>query len=111
MAEKKPIVKLGIWKRKEAWYRLSPDERVELSDKTVKKHKELGVAVNPFCNCYWSCEEWDWFALEEHLDIESIQKLEEFYLEIGWQRYFKSKIYMGTQITAEDLMKTSLGNY
>ena len=98
-------------KFKEAWYRLSPAERNEINDKSLEKHKELGIKMPFMCNCYLFCEEWSAFIVEEHPDIETLQKYEEYLIEIGWQRYVESKFYLGTRVTAEEMMKYSTMNY
>ena len=43
MSEKRPIVKVSFYRPKEAFYKLSPQERNEIGDKVLAKFKELGV--------------------------------------------------------------------
>ena len=106
MVENKPIIKVAFWKFKEAYYSLSPKERNDINDKLLEKLNELGIKSLIWCECYWSCAEWVFFAVHEHPDIQTVQKFEEYLFEIGWQMVADSKMYLGTRITAETMEET-----
>ena len=59
---------------KEAWFRLSEEERKEFVDKAMKDVEEVGGKWIAHCNCYWSNEEWVWFGCMKFPDIEAVQK-------------------------------------
>ena len=104
--EKRPIVKVAFFKPKEAWYKLTVEERHEISDKILATYREVGVKVHFQCNCYWSNEEWLSFVVEEYTDVEAVKKLEDYiYMEIRWQRYFESKLYLGIQEPIETMLE------
>ena len=106
MSETEPIIKVAFFKFKEAWYRLSPEERTEMGDNVIAKLKELDIKTSFWCNCYWSNEEWPWFSVEVYPDVEAVKKIEDYiFSELGWQRYAESKLYLGTQETVETGLK------
>ena len=105
MVEKKTIVKIVFVRFREAWYRLSPEERLEKFDTFRDKWNEIGMKALMQVNCSWSCEEWTVFAIEEHLDIESLQEYQNWLIEHDWPRYLDSKIYLGTKLDAKEMLK------
>lgn len=44
-------------------------------------------------------------SVEHYPDIEALQNFEEFLLEQNWPRYIESKLYLGTPLEAEPLLK------
>jgi hypothetical protein len=96
MVEKKPIVKILFLKPKEAWFRLSEEERKEFADKAMKDVEEVGGKWIAFCDCYWANEEWVWFGVMEFPDIEAVRKHTKFIEELEQFRYVESKSYLGT---------------
>ena len=103
MSEKKPIVKVILYKPKEAWYRLSSEKRVKFVNAIPDKQKEFGVkTLITSCKCFWSNEEWFGFAVEEYPDLETLEKYNDWAVSAGWQRYYESRVYLGPRITAEE---------
>ena len=96
MAEKKPIIKVLFVKPKEAYFKLSEEERKELGDKAMKDVEDVGGKWIAFCDCYWSNEEWVWFGVMEFPDIEAVQKHAKFIEGLEQSRYVESKSYLGT---------------
>ena len=98
MAEK--IIKVAFFKPKEPAWKMTKKDLVELNKKITQIYTELEIKPHFLCNCYWSNEEWMFFVVEEHKDIESVQKLEARITdELQWQRSFDSKLYLGTPTT------------
>lgn len=59
MSEKKPIVKIVLFKAKEAWYRRPIEDRVKFQDTLIDKQKELGIkTLIAVCKCFYTNEEW-----------------------------------------------------
>lgn len=99
--EKKPVIKIWFAKIKEAYFRLSEEERNSIESKRVKKFEELGGKLLVGGTPYWSNEEWAVFGVEEFPDVEAVQEYAEFMIGLGWLRYFESKTYLATRATAE----------
>ena len=105
MSEKKSIIKVGFWKYKEPHFKVSPEERRAGHDRLLEKYKELGIKVLvPFCYCYWSSEEWDFFQVEEYPDIEALQEFEKFLWELGHSANDESRTYLGTYMDIEEYL-------
>lgn len=95
--EKKPILKIWFSNVKEAWFRLSKEERNDIQRKRAEKFRELGGKLLVSGTPYWSNEEWATFGVEEFPDIEAVQEYAEFIIELGWLRYNESKTYLCTR--------------
>ena len=98
--DKKSIYKLFLMKPKEAWYQLSKEEQqalikkdAEISRKMMKKLDGRSVLT---CDCFWSTEDWLLFGVEEYPDVESVQESNRALREMGWFKYFESRIILGT---------------
>ena len=101
MAKKsKPIYKLYMMKPKEAWFALSKEEQRALiksdSDLSHKMMSQLGGRSILACDCFWSTEDWLLFGVEEYPDIEAVQESTRAFREMGWFKYFESRILLGT---------------
>ena len=101
MAKKsKPIYKLYMMKPKEAWFALTKEEQRALiksdSDLSHKMMSQLGGRAILFCDCFWSTEDWLLFGVEEYPDIEAVQESTRAFREMGWFKYFESRILLGT---------------
>ncbi|MCP8303849.1 MAG: hypothetical protein H3Z50_00010 [archaeon] len=97
MAEKKPIIRLYFAKIKEAWHKLSEEEKKEFMRKDIEKLKELGCKIIMMVDCRWSNEEWHFIGVEEWPTIEALQKRAAFEEEeLEAYRYAESKTYLGT---------------
>jgi hypothetical protein len=96
----KPIYKLYMMKPKEAWYSLSKEEQRALiksdSDLSRKMMGQLGGRAIFSCDCFWSTEDWLLFGVEEYPDIEAVQESTRAFREMGWFKYFESRILLGT---------------
>ena len=103
MSEKKPIVKIAFFRPKESWYRLPAKERAEFWDKALEKWEEVGGRVlTPYCNCYWSNEEWPYCSIEQFPDIEALQKAEDWLMEQNWNLHVDSKLILGRPMNPEE---------
>jgi hypothetical protein len=96
----KPIYKLYMMKPKEAGYSLSKEEQRALiksdSDLSRKMMGQLGGRAIFSCDCFWSTEDWLLFGVEEYPDIEAVQESTRAFREMGWFKYFESRILLGT---------------
>jgi len=98
MAEKKPIIRLLFAKIKEAFYKLSEEEKQEFMVKDRKNLDELGCKVLMMIDCRWSNEEWNYIGVEEWPTIEALGKRAKFeYEELEKFRIIESKTYLGTR--------------
>ena len=105
--EKKSVYKLFLMKPKDAWYRLSKEEQQALmkqdSELSEKKMKALGGRTVLLCDCFWSTEDWMLFGVEEYPDVESLRQSTASFREMGWFRYFESRIILGTAEMPKEL--------
>jgi len=98
MAERKPIIRLYLARIKEAFYKLSEEEKIEFMRKDRENLDKLGCKVMMVCDCRWSNEEWNFLGVEEWPTIEALEKRAKFeYEELGKYRYVESKTYLGTR--------------
>jgi hypothetical protein len=98
MAEKRPITRLLFAKIKEAFYRLSEEEKQEFMIRDRKNLDELGCKVLMMIDCRWSNEEWNYVGVEEWPTLEALEKRAKFeYEELEKYRYIESKTYLGTR--------------
>ena len=98
MAEKKPIIRLLFAKIKEAFYKLSEEEKIEFMRKDRENLDELGCKVLMMVDCRWSNEEWNYLGIEEWATIEALEKRAKFENEeLEKFRYIESKTYLGTR--------------
>jgi len=98
--EKKSIYKLFLMKPKDAWYRLSKQEQQALIKKDAEvSHRmmdKLGGRSVLACDCFWSTEDWLLFGVEEYPDVDAVQESTRALREMGWFKYFESRIILGT---------------
>jgi hypothetical protein len=98
MAEKKPIIRLLFARIKEAFYKLSEEEKLEFMRKDRENWEELGCKLLMMIDCRWSNEEWNYVGVEEWPTIEALEKRAKFeYEELEKYRYIESKTYLGTR--------------
>ena len=98
MAEKKPIIRLMFARIKEAFYKLSEEEKKEFMLKDRKNLEELGCKVLMMIDCRWSNEEWNFIGVEEWPTLEVLEKRAKFeYEELEKYKYIESKTYLGTR--------------
>ncbi|MCP8322601.1 MAG: hypothetical protein L6N96_00275 [Candidatus Methylarchaceae archaeon HK02M2] len=97
MAEKKPIIRFYFAKLKEAWDKLSEEEKQKFMRKDIENLKELGCKIIMMVDCRWSNEEWHFIGVEEWPTIEALQERVRFEKEeLKAYRYAESKTYLGT---------------
>ena len=97
MTEKKPIIRVYFAKIKEAFYKLSEEEKIEFMRKDRENLDKLRCRVLTMIDCRWSNEEWQFIGVEEWPTIEALEKRAKFeYEELGAYRYVESKTYLGT---------------
>ncbi len=98
MVEKKPIVRLLFARIKEAFYRLSEEDKHEFMLKDRKNWEELGCKVLMMIDCRWSTEEWNFIGVEEWPSLDALEKRAKFeYEELEKYKYVESKTYLGTR--------------
>jgi hypothetical protein len=98
MVEKKPIIRLLFARIKEAFYRLSEEEKFEFMRKDRENLEELGCKVTMMIDCRWSNDEWNYVGVEEWPTLEALEKRAKFeYEELEKYRYVESKTYLGTR--------------
>ena len=91
-----PIYLFGALRFTDAFYQLSDEERDSLFAKLQASMEEHGAKNLIRCFAKWSSE-WDVVGVDEHPDIESVQKHFERCREIGWFRYHEGQITLGTK--------------
>jgi hypothetical protein len=98
--EKKSIYKLYMMKPKEAWYSLSKEQQREIvardAEISQRMMERYGGRTIVACDCFWSTEDWLLFGVEEYPDIGAVQNSTRALREMGWFRYFESRIVLGT---------------
>ena len=98
MAEKKPIIRLLFARIKEAFYKLSEEEKLEFMRKDRENWEELGCKLLMMIDCRWSNEEWNYVGVEEWPTIEALEKRAKFeYEELEKFKFIESKTYLGTR--------------
>ncbi|MFB0562278.1 MAG: hypothetical protein ACETWM_13825 [Candidatus Lokiarchaeia archaeon] len=96
MVEKNPIIRLYFAKLKEAWYKLSEEEKQEFMGKDIENLEELGCKIKMMIDCRWSNKEWHFIGVEEWPTLEALQKRAAFEEEeLKASRYAESKTYLG----------------
>ena len=106
MAEKKPIIRLLFAKIKEAFYKLSEEEKKEFMRKDRENLEELGCKVLMMIDCRWSNEEWNYIGVEEWPTIEALEKRAKFENEeLKKYRIIESKTYLGTRESSAEYGK------
>ncbi len=95
MAE--PIYKLWMFRPKEAWYKLSKEERDSLTNKIMEDIEKVGGKSLLICTPTWSTEQWMAFGIEEYPDIEAVQKFTRILSGRDHFRYIESYSMLGTK--------------
>jgi len=100
-----PITKVVLVRMKPAWFDLSEDERRNIGDEIMKIFEKYGVKSIAMLKCHWSCEEWHFISIEEHRDLESMQKYQDMVMKIKFPKYADTKLILGTTATIDDMIK------
>ena len=94
----KPIYKLFMSKPKEAWYRLTEDEKKNLQIRLTDALEKVGGKSIISCFSGWSSERWPFFSVEEFPSIEAVGELTPALLELSAGRYFETESFLGIKI-------------
>lgn len=84
----------------QAWWQLSPDKQNALLEQNNRKLEELGIKTLVLCESSWANEAAQFWGVEVYPDIETVQKLAHFHVEIGWYRYYNGSTLLGTEFQA-----------
>jgi hypothetical protein len=93
-----PVHMLYLVKRKNAWYKLSDEERNAISAQTLKATTEAGGKRNLICDATWSSGECEFFELTEFPDLSSVRKRIELYEQVNLFRYFDISTVLGLEM-------------
>jgi len=92
-----PIYKLWMGNAKEAYYRLSDEERRAIGARRRAVHQNLNRRDVLNCQSAWCSEQWPFFGLEEFDDIETAQKKSQGFVELNHYRYYDITSILGTK--------------
>ena len=92
MAE--PIFGIHMYKRKEAWYQLSEEEKKDFLSKASQLPTKAG-AKSVLNMCKAITGEWEYFGVYEYPDIEIREKLADLFEEMQASRYFETTLVIG----------------
>lgn len=97
MSQSKPIIRFYFAKMKEAFSRLSDEEKIAFMRKDRENLDELGMKAISMVNCSWSNGEWDYVGVEQWPCMEAIEKREQFENdELDVSKYVEFKTILGT---------------
>jgi hypothetical protein len=107
MSENKPIIRLYFAKMKEAFGKLSDEEKVAFMKKDRENLDELGMKAVSMIDCSWSNDEWDYIGVEQWPSMEAIETREKFENEeLKVSQFVVSKTLLGTPESFDDYGKT-----
>ena len=95
MAE--PIYKVYLNRFTEEFYRLTEEERESLRVKIREMFEETGSEGVIRCDSGWASEQWDFWGVSKHPDIDAVRKLRQLQDEVGWFKYVESVSVLGTK--------------
>jgi len=96
-----PIFKVWMGNFKDAYYKLSPEERDKLGAKVGQALKEAGGEAVVMCTSVWSSENWLIWGVEKFPDIESVQKHAQLLWNLEWFNYIESSSYLGIEMPGQ----------
>jgi len=82
---------------KEAYYRLSPEERQAVSARARQALAAVGGEYVVICDSAWSSERWPMWGVERFPSIEAEQRHARLLAEADALRYFDSLTLLGTE--------------
>jgi hypothetical protein len=90
---------LKVWwiRPTEAFYALSPDERLAVSARARAALKEAGGEYELICNSSWCSEEWPAWGVEHFPDLEAVQRHARLLEAADAGRYLQSMTLLGTE--------------
>ena len=96
-----PIYKVFMVNMKDAYYKLSPEERDKFDKKVEEALKKVGGERIVACYSSWCSENWLGWGVEKFPDIEAVQKHAQLLLELELANYIESTSYLGTEMPGE----------
>ena len=106
MTENKPIVRLFFAKMKDAFQKLSDEEKMAFMRKDRENLDNLGMKAITMIDCSWSNDEWDYIGVEQWPSMEAIEEREIFENEgLEVSKYVESKTLLGTPESFSDYGK------
>ena len=91
-----PICMLYLIKRKEAWYRLSDEEKSAVSKETLTATTKAGGKRLLLCDSTWSSGECEFFELTEFPNAAAAKKRIEHYEQSDMFRYYEIRTILGS---------------
>jgi peptidoglycan/xylan/chitin deacetylase (PgdA/CDA1 family) len=92
-----PIYKVWMAKATPAYYKLSPEERNGLLEKSAELLKKVGGETVVSCYSAWSSENYQFFGVEKFPDYEAVRKHARLQYETDWWKYVEGTSYLGTE--------------
>jgi len=103
MPENKPIIRLYFAKMKEAFGKLSDEEKMAFMRRDRENLDKLGMKAVAMIDCSWSNDEWDYVGVEQWPSMAAIQDREKFENEeLNVFKYVVSKTLLGTPQSFSD---------
>jgi hypothetical protein len=93
-----PIYKVWMFKPKDAWYKLSPEEQQKLLAKSEEALKKVGGERMIVCYSSWCSEAWVAWGVEKFPDIEAAMAHGQLLLEANQYQYIDGLSYLGTEV-------------
>lgn len=93
----KPVYRLWMARRTEAWYQLSDEERNEIMARLGESFERVGGKMTIICDSAWSTEQYTTFGVEEFPSSEAAQEHTDDLLALDWFRYVESTSILGTK--------------
>jgi len=94
-----PIYKLWQGRFTEAWHQLPEEEQQRLLGAVEEALNAVGGKELVICDAAWSNERWPYFGVEEHPDLEAVQRHDRMLTDLNWLRYMESRSTLGTTMT------------
>jgi len=91
-----PVYKFWTAKFKDAWYKLSADERKAIWDKNEESLKKAGV--ESMVACASLDEEWDGWGVEKYPSLEALQQHASDLMAMNWYLYFEATSKLGVDM-------------
>jgi hypothetical protein len=101
-----PIYKLSMVRPKEAWYRMSQDQRNAYLAKIEDVRREARSKSLLICQSLWSNERWALFGVEEFPDLNSLIKQTELLFDMGHYHLINGFTILGTKWPEDDPTQT-----
>jgi hypothetical protein len=93
-----PVYKVWFMKYKDAWYKLTPEERSKYETQISESLKQVGGERVATCVCAWASEEWLGWGVEKYPSIEAVQQHAMNLFNMNWFEQIESKTYLGMEM-------------